>query len=66
MSLRNEGIQEFTANGIISSSGVEDEFDMIVLATGFQVMQFLAPMEIKGKRGISLIVESDFAVEESK
>lgn len=54
VSLRNEGIQEFTANGIISSSGVEDEFDMIVLATGFQVTQFLAPMEIKGKRGIPL------------
>ncbi|KAL2832602.1 monooxygenase [Aspergillus cavernicola] len=54
VSLRNEGIQEFTENGIIGSSGVEDAFDIIVLATGFQVSQFLAPMEIKGKRGISL------------
>ncbi|KAL2847795.1 hypothetical protein BJY01DRAFT_262907 [Aspergillus pseudoustus] len=52
--LRNEGIQEFTEKGIIGSSGTEDEFDIIVLATGFQVSQFLAPMEIKGKRGISL------------
>ncbi|KAL3483349.1 hypothetical protein BJX62DRAFT_231027 [Aspergillus germanicus] len=52
--LRNEGIQEFTEKGIIGSSGKEDEFDIIVLATGFQVSQFLAPMEIKGKRGISL------------
>ena len=54
VSLRNEGIKEFTENGIIGSSGVEDAFDIIVLATGFQVSQFLAPMEIKGKRGISL------------
>ncbi|EAW17031.1 flavin-containing monooxygenase [Aspergillus fischeri NRRL 181] len=52
--LRNEGIQEFTENGIIGSSGVEDAFDIVVLATGFQVSQFLAPMEIKGKGGISL------------
>jgi cation diffusion facilitator CzcD-associated flavoprotein CzcO len=52
--LRNEGIQEFTEKGIIGSSGKEDEFDIIVLATGFQVSQFLAPMEIRGKRGISL------------
>ena len=27
---------------------------MIVLATGFQVSQFLTPMEIRGKRHISL------------
>ncbi|KAL4881837.1 monooxygenase [Aspergillus karnatakaensis] len=54
VTLRNEGIQEFTEKGIIGSSGVEDTFDVIVLATGFQVSQFLAPMEIKGRRGISL------------
>ncbi|KAJ5199110.1 hypothetical protein N7491_000327 [Penicillium cf. griseofulvum] len=52
--LRNEGIQEFTENGIIGSSGIEDEFDIIVLATGFQVSQFLAPMEIYGRHGVSL------------
>ena len=52
--LRTEGIQEFTETGIIGSSGVEDEFDIIVLATGFQVSQFLAPMEIHGRHGISL------------
>lgn len=52
--LRNEGIQEFTETGIIGSSGVEDKFDIVVLATGFQVSQFLAPMEIYGRHGISL------------
>ncbi|RDK46562.1 FAD/NAD(P)-binding domain-containing protein [Aspergillus phoenicis ATCC 13157] len=45
---------EFTEHGIIGSSGVEDEFDIIVLATGFQVSEFLTPMEIRGRRGISL------------
>ena len=49
-----EGIQEITEDGIISSSGQHDKFDIIVLATGFQVSQFLTPMEIIGKHGVSL------------
>lgn len=49
-----EGIQEFTETGIISSSGIEDDFDIIVLATGFQVSQFLTPMHIVGTTGQSL------------
>ncbi|OJZ79600.1 hypothetical protein ASPFODRAFT_66055 [Aspergillus luchuensis CBS 106.47] len=54
VALRVEGIQEFTEHGIIGSSGVEDEFDIIVLATGFQVSEFLTPMEIHGRRGHTL------------
>ncbi|KAM5354239.1 hypothetical protein ACJ41O_000889 [Fusarium nematophilum] len=49
-----EGIREITEKGIVSSSGIEDEFDIIVLATGFQVSQFLAPMHIVGSTGVSL------------
>jgi cation diffusion facilitator CzcD-associated flavoprotein CzcO len=49
-----EGIQEITEDGIISSTGKHDKFDIIVLATGFQVSQFLTPMEIIGKHGVSL------------
>ncbi|PLB47594.1 monooxygenase [Aspergillus steynii IBT 23096] len=52
--LRNEGIQEFTERGIIGTSGDEFEADIIILATGFQVSQFLTPMEITGRRGASL------------
>ncbi|KIX05945.1 uncharacterized protein Z518_03919 [Rhinocladiella mackenziei CBS 650.93] len=52
--LLNQGIREITDTGIISSGGVEDDFDIIVLATGFRVAQFLAPMEIVGAHGISL------------
>jgi cation diffusion facilitator CzcD-associated flavoprotein CzcO len=52
--LLNHGIQEFTETGIISSGGVKDDFDIIVLATGFQVAQFLTPMDIVGAHGISL------------
>lgn len=52
--LLNHGIQEITENGIISSGGVSDKFDIIVLATGFQVAQFLTPMDIIGVHGASL------------
>jgi len=41
--------------GIVSESGEKTDFDVIVLATGFQVQQFLAPMQVTGKNGISLI-----------
>ncbi|RJE25125.1 Flavin-binding monooxygenase [Aspergillus sclerotialis] len=54
VALRNEGIQEFTDEGIIGTTGEVYQADMIVLATGFQVSQFLAPMEITGKRHVSL------------
>ncbi|OAG11152.1 monooxygenase [Paraphaeosphaeria sporulosa] len=49
-----EGIREINETGIISSSGRQENFDVIVLATGFQVQQFLTPMEIIGKEGKSL------------
>ncbi|KAK3942519.1 putative monooxygenase [Diplogelasinospora grovesii] len=49
-----EGIEEMTETGIISASGIQDDFDIIVLATGFQVSEFLTPMDIVGADGRSL------------
>lgn len=49
-----EGIKEITETGIVSSSGIKDDFDIIVLATGFQVAQFLVPMDIIGANGKAL------------
>lgn len=49
-----EGIREVTKTGIISQSGYEEDFDIIILATGFQVSNFLTPMKIVGKTGISI------------
>ncbi|KAK7222739.1 hypothetical protein V2G26_010742 [Clonostachys chloroleuca] len=49
-----EGIQEMTETGIISSSGVKDDYDIIVLATGFKVSEFLSSMEIVGSTGVSI------------
>jgi cation diffusion facilitator CzcD-associated flavoprotein CzcO len=49
-----EGIENMDETGITSSSGEHTPFDIIVLATGFQVQQFLTPMEVVGKTGVSL------------
>ncbi|KAI0424193.1 monooxygenase [Xylaria sp. FL1042] len=54
VSLIPEGIKEITETGIVSTSGKRDDFDIIVLATGFQVSQFLTPMHIIGATGKSL------------
>lgn len=52
--LLNHGIERITENGIVSTGGDSDVFDIIILGTGFQVAQFLTPMEIVGAGGASL------------
>ena len=42
------------ANGITSDSGVREEFDVIVLATGFEVTSFLSALKVTGRNGIDL------------
>ncbi|RYN16575.1 hypothetical protein AA0112_g12437 [Alternaria arborescens] len=49
LELLPEGVREFDETGIVSESGRKEEFDVIVLATGFQVQRFLTPMEVFGK-----------------
>jgi cation diffusion facilitator CzcD-associated flavoprotein CzcO len=44
-----EGIREITKTGIVSQTGKSEDFDAIILATGFKVQEFLTPMEIMGK-----------------
>lgn len=52
--LLNHGIERITETGIKSTGGDETDFDIIILATGFQVAKFLTPMEITGAHGITL------------
>lgn len=54
MTLVPEGISEIDASGITGESGHREEFDVIVLATGFDVTDFLGPLKIIGKDGIDL------------
>ncbi|KPM43012.1 hypothetical protein AK830_g3538 [Neonectria ditissima] len=49
-----EGPQEFTDNGIISETGKQEDFDVVILATGFKVQSFLTPMKIVGKNGVNI------------
>jgi cation diffusion facilitator CzcD-associated flavoprotein CzcO len=52
-----EGIREITKTGIISERGKTEDFDAIILATGFKVQSFLTPMEVVGKTGESISVQ---------
>jgi cation diffusion facilitator CzcD-associated flavoprotein CzcO len=49
-----EGIQEITETGIVSETGEIEDFDAIILATGFKVQSFLTPVEVVGKTGESI------------
>ncbi|KAK4048332.1 hypothetical protein OIV83_004854 [Microbotryomycetes sp. JL201] len=52
--LLSEGIDHIEGSAIISASGRRDEFDAIILATGYKVQEFLTPMKITGEGGKEL------------
>ncbi len=52
--LLTDPIQEITPKGVLTKSGVEHEFDVLVYATGFYASRFLQPMKIYGKGGVEL------------
>jgi cation diffusion facilitator CzcD-associated flavoprotein CzcO len=55
--LVTEAIQEVTRDGVLTSDGKERPLDAIILATGFQVAEHVAPFEIEGREGRSLQTE---------
>jgi 4-hydroxyacetophenone monooxygenase len=52
--LVTEPIERFTSTGIRTADGVTRDFDVIVLALGFQVSKFLWPVQYVGRNGTSL------------
>ena len=52
--LVTQGVRELTKAGVVADDGTERPTDVIVLSTGFQTTRFLAPMEIRGERGLDL------------
>jgi 4-hydroxyacetophenone monooxygenase len=42
------------ADAVVDADGGRHEADVIVLATGFQAARMLAPMEVRGRGGVSL------------
>ena len=49
--LVTEGVAEIDGDRIITSSGAEYRAEVLIWATGFDVVRFLAPMEIRGRSG---------------
>ena len=54
VSLVTDGIDHFTANSLITSSGMEIEADLVVLATGFQSTRLFGDMKITGPDGLTM------------
>lgn len=52
--LVTEAIERITPTGIVSADGIEREFDLIVLATGFETEKYLWPMKVVGRNGAVL------------
>ena len=48
------GIERITPTGIVTTDGVEHEFDVIVCATGYVVDKFAARIPVTGRNGRSL------------
>ena len=51
------GIEQITPTGVIGGDGIERPADVLILATGFQSHDFVAPMEITGVGGRALAEE---------
>lgn len=49
--LVSESVSAVRGNHVVAADGTEYEADVIILATGFDVVRFLAPMEIIGRSG---------------
>ncbi|KAK4053943.1 hypothetical protein OIO90_003780 [Microbotryomycetes sp. JL221] len=52
--LLSEGIDHIEGATVVSASGRRDDYDAIVLATGYKVQEFLTPLSIVGENGMSL------------
>ncbi len=49
-----EPIAEIRANGVLTRDGTERQADALVLATGFQAAEHVAPFELRGRAGARL------------
>lgn len=54
VSLITEPIERVTKKGVLTTDGVEHEFDVLIYGTGFKASSFLYPMKIYGKNGLEL------------
>jgi len=52
--LETTGIERISENGVVTKDGVEHELDVLVLATGFHPFNFMRPMDLTGRDGLSI------------
>lgn len=52
--LVTDPIAEIRSDRVVTATGAEYEADVVICATGFDVVRFLAPMEIRGRSGRTL------------
>lgn len=52
--LYSGGIRRITPAGIVGEDGVERDFDVIVLGTGFETAEYFWPASYRGRKGASL------------
>ncbi|KAF2763573.1 cyclohexanone monooxygenase [Pseudovirgaria hyperparasitica] len=50
-SLETRKIERISEKGVVVDGGEEQEFDLLVCATGFKTVQFMYPIDIYGKNG---------------
>jgi cation diffusion facilitator CzcD-associated flavoprotein CzcO len=49
-----DAISHATERGLVTRDGIEHELDAIIYGTGFRVSEYLTPLEVIGRGGISL------------
>ncbi len=52
--LVTDPIERFSANGIVTADGTEHPLDVIVTATGFEVVKYLWPAQFFGRSGVEV------------
>jgi 4-hydroxyacetophenone monooxygenase len=52
--LVDKDVTRITANAVVDADGAEHPADILVMATGFRILEFLAPMEIRGRSGVTI------------
>jgi 4-hydroxyacetophenone monooxygenase len=52
--LVTEDIVEIRPHGVVTRDGTEHEIDVLAVCTGFQILNVLTPLEIRGKDGVKL------------
>lgn len=52
--LETTGIDRVEAGGVVTTDGKLHEFDVLVLATGFNPFNFMRPMDLRGRDGLAI------------